>query len=99
MKKKINLCFPALALAALLSGCQEKPAPQPEEQVQAPASDTVSLTVWGAEEDEELLCQIIDGFQEAYRGHPSRDIVVRDIIEDLGNRIWGSKRGSRPVSD
>ena len=94
MKKNINLCFPALALAVLLSGCQEKPAPQPEEQAQAPASDTVSLTVWGAEEDEELLCQIIDGFQEAYRGQAdfaitfmpqSESTCTNALMEDLEN--------------
>lgn len=68
MKRKINICFPVLALAVLLYGCQEKPAPLPEEQKQASDSDTVSLTVWGAEEDEELLRQIIEGFQEEYRG-------------------------------
>lgn len=94
MKKNINLCFPALALAVLLSGCQEKPAPQPEEQAQAPASDTVSLTVWGAEEDEELLCQIIDGFQDAYRGQAdfaitfmpqSESTCTNALMEDLEN--------------
>ena len=72
--KKINLCFHFLLLAALLSGCQSKSTDigageEPSAgEVQTSDSDTVNLTVWGAEEDEELLGRIIDGFKEEYRG-------------------------------
>ena len=38
------------------------------EQEKTPDSDTVNLTVWGGEEDEELLLQIIDGFLAQYQG-------------------------------
>lgn len=41
---------------------------EPSPETQAPGSDTVSLTVWGAEEDKELLSRIIDGFLEEYQG-------------------------------
>ena len=74
MMKKINLCFHFLLLAALLSGCQSKSTDigageEPSAgEVQTSDSDTVNLTVWGAEEDEELLGRIIDGFKEEYRG-------------------------------
>lgn len=39
-----------------------------------PVSDTVNLTVWGAEEDEELLRQIFNEFEEEYRGQA--DFVI-----------------------
>lgn len=74
MKRKINTLFSALLLAVLLSGCRHKdsdPVPSAtnaEQETEGISdSDTVALTVWGAEEDEELLRQIIDGFQEEYR--------------------------------
>ena len=54
MKKKKRIVLPALLLAVLLSGCQ-KDAPVSSKEEQAPDTDTVNLTVWGAEEDEELL--------------------------------------------
>lgn len=65
MKRKNSIWFPVLLLTVLLSGCQ-KPSSDSFEKEQTPDSDTVNLTVWGAEEDEELLCQIIEGFQTKY---------------------------------
>ena len=66
MKRTINhIWFLTLLLAVLLSGCQKKSSDFSEEQT--PDSNTVNLTVWGAQEDEELLRQIIDGFQTEYR--------------------------------
>ncbi len=67
MKIKNKIMFPMLLLTVLLSGCQ-KNDPAPLEEVQTPDADTVNLTVWGAAEDEELLRQIIDKFEEAYSG-------------------------------
>ena len=46
MKRKIKILSPVLLLTVLLFGCQ-KNTPAPLEEVQAPDSDTVSLTVWG----------------------------------------------------
>lgn len=67
MKRKYSLWLPAFLLAAILSGCQgKKTAPAEEPQTEEP--QTVSLTVWGAEEDEGLLRQIIEEFQAEYRG-------------------------------
>ena len=62
MKRKIRLWLSLFLLAILMSGCQKSDSKLLEEE-QKPDSDTVNLTVWGAEEDEELLSQIIDGFQ------------------------------------
>ena len=39
--------------------------------------ETVELTVWGAEEDEELLRQIIDGFKETYQGQANFSITYQ----------------------
>ena len=66
MKKIINLLFPALLLPVLLSGCQGKNQTlrTSVNDTQALDSDTVSLTVWGAQEDEALLAELIDGFQK-----------------------------------
>lgn len=59
----------------LLSGCQQKNTVSVSEpMISAPVSDTVSLTVWGAAEDEELLRQIFNEFEEKYRGQA--DFVI-----------------------
>lgn len=80
MKKKNMLWLPTLTLAALLSGCQ-KNAPAPANQEQTPDSDTVNLTVWGGEEDEELLLQIIDGFLAKYQGQANFAITYEPQSE------------------
>ena len=80
MKKKNMLWLPTLTLAALLSGCQ-KNAPAPAAQEQTPDSDTVNLTVWGGEEDEELLLQIIDGFLAKYQGQANFAITYEPQSE------------------
>ena len=67
MKRKIRLWLSLFLLAILMSGCQKSDSKLLEEE-QKPDSDTVNLTVWGAEEDEELLSQIIDGFQSEDSG-------------------------------
>lgn len=68
MKRRFSLFLPAVfVLAASLSGCRSESA-VPSEAYGTPDSGTVRLTVWGAEEDEELLRQIIDGFQKEYQG-------------------------------
>ena len=74
MKRKKYILFPALSLAVLLSGCQ-KNSSIPLKEEQTPDTGTVNLTVWGAEEDEELLSQIIGSFQEKYRGQADFNIT------------------------
>ena len=50
----------------LLTACTSREAlPQEDEQ---PASRTVALTVWGAQEDEELLKELFASFQKQYAG-------------------------------
>ncbi len=74
MKRKIRLWLSLFLLAILMSGCQKGDSKLLEEE-QKPDSDTVNLTVWGAEEDEELLSQIIDGFQSEYSGQAEFSIT------------------------
>ena len=78
MKKKRVICFLMSALVFSTSmGCGQSSSTQTGESVagtevaenagaQTTAeipSGTVSLTVWGAEEDQELLAEIVEGFK------------------------------------
>lgn len=49
----------------LLSACTSR---EPMQQEAEPASGTVALTVWGAQEDEELLRELFSSFQKQYAG-------------------------------
>ena len=81
MKKKIVIWLPAFfTLAISLSGCQSSHHTASEEK---PSSDssTVSLTVWGAEEDEELLRQIIEEFENKYQAEADFQITYEPQSE------------------
>ena len=68
MKRKFYLFHSVLfLLASSLCGCGKNDRSVTSEAEQAADSGTVALTVWGAEEDEELIGRMIDGFQEKYR--------------------------------
>lgn len=93
MKRKNTLWLSALLLALSLSGCQ-KNNPDSTDSQQISAPDTVSLKVWSAAEDEELLRQIIDSFQAEYQGQanfiityePQSESSCTDILmADLEN--------------
>ncbi len=67
---KMNQIFLLLSIGALLflSACgQQEPPPSQGE----PAEQTVELTVWGAEEDADLLEEIFASFQSRYAGEAS----------------------------
>lgn len=75
MKRKKSLWLPALCLlAVLMSGCQSDSSGS-SEPAQPSDFGTVNLTVWSAEEDQELLSQIIDGFKEQYHGEADFQIT------------------------
>lgn len=93
MRKKSSIWLPAILMAVLLTGCQNN-SPASLDEEQASGSDTVNLTVWGAEEDEELLRQIIDGFKAEYQGQADFQIIYEPqseshcmdaLMEDLEN--------------
>ena len=86
-----------LLLTVLLSDCQ-KNDPVPLEEVQTPDFDTVNLTVWGAAEDEELLRQIIDKFEEAYSGQADFAITFQPQSESsCTNALMGDLENGADV--
>ena len=98
MKKK-KIWVLSLLFAALLSGCQKNDT-VPAEAVQVPDSDsgTVDLTVWGAEEDEELLRQIIEGFEEKYQGQANFQITYQPQSEsNCTNALMGDLENGADV--
>ncbi len=97
MKIKNSISIPMLLLTVLLSGCQ-KNDPVPLEEVQTPDFDTVNLTVWGAAEDEELLRQIIDKFEEAYSGQADFAITFQPQSESsCTNALMGDLENGADV--
>ena len=97
MKIKNKIMFPMLLLTVLLSGCQ-KNDPAPLEEVQTPDFDTVNLTVWGAAEDEDLLRQIIDKFEEAYSGQADFAITFQPQSESsCTNALMGDLENGADV--
>lgn len=40
------------------------------------SGDVISLTVWGAEEDQTLLAELVEGFKEAYADYATFDIQI-----------------------
>ncbi len=97
MKIKNKIMFPMLLLTVLLSGCQ-KNDPVPLEEVQTPDFDTVNLTVWGAAEDEELLRQIIETFEEAYSGQADFEITFQPQSEsNCTNALMGDLENGADV--
>lgn len=67
MNKNTIALFTAAFCAASLAGCG-KGRPDPDLQDAAVESAPVELTVWGSEEDEALLSQIIRDFTAAHQG-------------------------------
>ena len=67
MKKNTIALLTAAFCAASLAGCG-KGRPDPDLQDDAAESAPVELTVWGSEEDEALLSQIIRDFTAAHQG-------------------------------
>lgn len=70
MKKRIYGSLLGILCAVALTGCglEEKPDLSEKTEMEPPESSGVELVVWGAEEDRELMNQIIRSFQENYQG-------------------------------
>ena len=65
----------AAGILLLLTSCTSQTLlPQEEKQ---PVSQTVALTVWGAQEDEELLRELIASFQKQYAGQADFEITYQ----------------------
>ena len=78
MKKRAFLLILSAWMLALLAGCGGRDQPADSSQ---PASETVALTVWGAEEDEALLQEIFSSFQSQYAGQASFQITYQPQSE------------------
>lgn len=82
MKTKCKFYLLFLVLILLLTGCQQEVSVSETELIAStPVSNTVDLTVWGAAEDEELLRQIINTFEETYRGQANFNITYQPQSE------------------
>ena len=85
MKKKSSIWLPALLLAVFLTGCQQNSL-DPSGEEQTSGSDTVNLTVWGAEEDEEEVSEydlgyfFSEGGEEEYVITAPSDQVYRQLF-------------------
>lgn len=77
MKKHVFLLL-SLGALLLLSACKD-PAPPPA--AGTAEKENVSLTVWGAAEDEELLQQIFASFQSRYAGEAEFHITFQSQSE------------------
>ncbi len=93
MAKRFFLLALSACLFVLLAACDSQ-APIPDES--RPVIETVSLTVWGAEEDEALLQQIFASFREHYAGQvdfrityqPQSESNCKDVL--LGDLEGGA---------
>lgn len=81
MRKKIRTFFLTAVLAAALAGCtgtkEENKIADTDTKLPDSTENTgeVELTVWGAEEDEALLNQLFESFQEEYKGQAAFHIT------------------------
>lgn len=94
--KRFKLQIVVLILSAMIiiSGCSKKENNSVEIKEDQPRNEVVSLTVWGAADDEELLTEMIQSFQAAYSEQASFNITIAavhegdckdKIFEDIGN--------------
>ncbi len=77
MCKKITSFLLATALLSLLlTGCGSSVSPDsPTPSAESPKSGKVTLEVWGSEEDEALINEIIKSFKAEYSGQADFDIT------------------------
>ena len=94
MKKYVVLLL-SLGMLLLLSACKDQ-APPPESAV--PEKETVSLTVWGAEEDEALLQEMFASFQSHYAGEADFHITFQPQSEShCKDALLGDLEGGADV--
>lgn len=74
MKKALAILLASLGLLLGLTACGKQPAPADQSNQ---SSQTVELTVWGAEEDAELLQEMIASFQARYAGEADFHITCQ----------------------
>ena len=95
MKKTCFLLLCVFLLPGLLTACGSQEAPSPEQKTE---SETVELTVWGAEEDEELLQELFASFQAHYAGQASFQMTFQPQSESsCKDALLGDLEGGADV--
>ena len=110
MKKKVvSLLMVSAMLISVISGCGSSAASQENGDMETSTeagresdssddSGTVSLTVWGAEEDQALLNEIVDSFKKEYGSQAQFDITVATQSEsDCKDALLGDLEGGADV--
>ena len=95
MTKRILLLIVSTCFLLTAAACNSR-APAPEES--RPAQERVSLTVWGAEEDEALLEEIFASFQAHYDGQADFQISYQAQSEsNCKDALLGDLEGGADV--
>ncbi|MBO5372341.1 MAG: extracellular solute-binding protein [Lachnospiraceae bacterium] len=84
MKKRIlAICMAAITLGMTLTGCETvqqsaevEALTDNTDKTAAKMDETVALTVWGAEQDQEMLAEMIEGFKEKYANEAAFEITL-----------------------
>lgn len=77
MRRKLITTVGISALAlSMLVGCGTEPAVEQTETQAETTDNTVKLTIWGAENDQDILNQMVETFKEKYKGEAKFDIAV-----------------------
>lgn len=113
MKKKVvSLLMVSAMLISVMSGCGSSAASQENGDMETSTeagresdssddSGTVSLTVWGAEEDQALLNEIVDSFKKEYGSQRSLTYSsgtrVSPTVKMPCSVIWKAARMSLPL--
>lgn len=106
MKRRwISLFVTITMMAAMVNGCGSSAAASESEMELSTengevssGNGTVSLTVWGAEEDQELLNEIVNSFVEEYSSQAKFDITISAQSEsDCKDVILGDVENSADV--
>lgn len=99
MKKQSIYIFFSLLIMGILSGCQSNKEDSKQEQYeieQEHHDGVVKLTLWGAQEDAELLEHLIEDFKEEYSSQAQFEITVDyhgepdckvDLFEDIEHQV------------
>ena len=95
MTKRILLLIVSTCFLLTAAACNSR-VPAPEES--RPAQERVSLTVWGAEEDEALLEEIFASFQAHYAGQADFQISYQPQSEsNCKDALLGDLEGGADV--
>lgn len=77
MKRKLLTTIGISAFAlCILTGCGTESVPEQTETPAETKDGTVKLTIWGAENDQDILNEMVGTFKEKYKGEAQFDISI-----------------------